>query len=125
MRKEYLDLMEKTLAAYSDEHILHYFNQVKKEGLTEHGFPRLTANVGILIAKGRRSDLLPMFLEMMEYCCKTIPNVQAANDFSVREIVCCIFELEQNKIVDRRDTDRWRGYLATIEPTKCYNKFAR
>ena len=49
MREVYLDLMEKTLAAYSDEHILHYFNKVQKDGLTEHGFPRLTSNIGILI----------------------------------------------------------------------------
>ena len=124
MRKEYLDLMEKTLAAYSDEHILHYFNQVKKEGLTEHGFPRLTANVGILIAKGRRSDLLPMFLEMMEYCCKTIPNVQAANDFSVREILSCINELEKSNVVPHKDIARWKSYLAMIIPTKCYSVYA-
>lgn len=90
MCKHYLDLMEKTLSAYSDEHIHHYFNNVQQYGLTEHGFPRLTSNIGILIANGRRGDLLPTFLEMMEFCCKNIPLVQAANDFSVREIVCCI-----------------------------------
>ena len=49
MREEYIDLMEKTLAAYTDKHIFHYFNKVQKDGLTEHGFPRLTANIGILL----------------------------------------------------------------------------
>ena len=61
MNKRYLDLMEKTLTAYSDEHIINYFGRVRSEGLTEHGFPRLTANIGILIANGRRHDLLPIF----------------------------------------------------------------
>lgn len=124
MKEKYIDLMEKALSAYSDEHILHYFNDVKTNGLTEHGFPRLTANIGILIAHGRRRDLLPIFLEMIEFCCKTIPTVKAANDFSVREIVCCLLEIEQSKVVPKEKSERWRRYLSSIEPTSCYNKFA-
>ena len=124
MKEKYIELMEKALSAYSDEHILRYFNDVKEKGLTEHGFPRLTANIGILIAYGRRLDLLPIFLEMMEFCCKTIPHVKAANDFSVREIVCCLLEIEQSRTVSKEETERWRGYLAKIEPTTCYNIFA-
>ena len=81
MKTTYLALMEKTLSAYSVAHILAYFDEVKRNGLTEHGFPRLTANIGILIANGRRRELLPIFLEMMEFCCKTIPTVKADNDF--------------------------------------------
>ena len=124
MKEKYIDLMEKTLTAYTDDHIRDYFSRVKTEGLTEHGFPRLTVNIGILIAHGRRRDLLPLFCEMMEFCCYTIPRVKAANDFSVREIICCIMELERTQVVPSEDIARWRGYLATIEPTKCYDKFA-
>ena len=62
MKKEYyLELMEKTLSAYSTEHIKTYFNQVKTEGLKEHGFPRLTANIGIMIAHGKRKDRHSLF----------------------------------------------------------------
>ncbi len=124
MKERYLDLMEKALSAYPYEHIERYFDEVKQNGLTEHGFPRLTANIGILISHGRRVDLLPIFLEMMDFCCETIPTVKAANDFSVREIVCCIRELEDGKAVSKEKTEHWRGLLASIEPTKCYNKFA-
>ena len=124
MKEKIFDLMEKSLSAYSDDHILRYFNDVKENGLTEHGFPRLTANIGILIARGRRRDLLPVFLEMMEFCCRTIPQVHAANDFSVREIVGCLLEIEQSGGVSAEVTERWRGYLASIEPLSCYDKFA-
>ena len=124
MNKQYLDLMEKTLSAYTDEHIIRYFNDVKKDGLREHGFPRLTANIGILIANGRRRDLLALFCEMMELCCKTIPNVKAANDFSVREIISCLMEVEKNATVSQEDVQRWKGYLSTIDPKTCYNRFA-
>ena len=54
--------MEQVLSAYTDEHIRTYFNDVKTNGLTEHGFPRLTANIGILIAHGRRKDILSLFI---------------------------------------------------------------
>ena len=116
--------METALSAYTDGHIIRYFNDVKENGLTEHGFPRLTSNIGILIAHGRRRDLLPIFLEMMEFCCKNIPRVRAANDFSVREIICCLWELEKNNTVPDAEIERWKAYLATIEPTSCYNRFA-
>ena len=95
MKEKYIELMELTLSAYTNEHILSYFENVKVNGLNEHGFPRLTANIGILIAHGRRTDLIPIFLEMMDFCCATIPTVKAANDFSVREIISCIEELEK------------------------------
>ena len=45
MKEKYIDLMAKSLSAYTTEHILRYFNDVKRDGLTEHGFPRLTVNM--------------------------------------------------------------------------------
>jgi hypothetical protein len=125
MTERYLRLMEKALSAYTDEHILRYFNNVKKDGLTEHGFPRLTVNIGILLSYGKRRDLLPIFLEMMEFCCKAIPTKKAANDFSVREIICCIWELEKSNAVPKEDLLRWKEYMSAIEPEKCYDQFAK
>lgn len=124
MTTKYLDLMEKILSAYTTEHICRYFDEVKRDGLTEHGFPRLTSNIGILIANGRREDLMPLFLEMMTFCCSTIPKVKAANDFSVREIICCIREIEKSGKVDKKTVDNWKADLRTIEPKTCYNVFA-
>ncbi|MBO5052363.1 MAG: hypothetical protein J6D31_09215 [Clostridia bacterium] len=123
MKQRYIDLMEKALSAYTDEHILRYFNDVKTNGLTEHGFPRLTANIGILIAHGKRRDLLPLFMEMMEVCCDMFlrPYVQAGNEFSVREIVCCIKELEDAEAVEAKDILRWKQKISQIVPEACYN----
>lgn len=125
MKEKYLNLMELSLSAYTYEHIVNYFEEVKKDGLTEHGFPRLTVNIGIMIAHGRRCDLLPLFLEMMEFCCKNIPKVKAANDFSVREIICCILELEKSGIIGADEIKRWRSYMASITPELCYDQFAK
>ena len=74
MSKElYLDLMDVVLDAYSPEQIRLYIDDVIKNSITEHGFPRLTANLGILIAHGRKTELRDLFLEMMDLCCSEIP----------------------------------------------------
>ncbi|MBR0443701.1 MAG: hypothetical protein IIX15_05110 [Clostridia bacterium] len=125
MKQRYIDVMEKALSAYTYERIVRFFNDVKTNGLTEHGFPRLTANIGVLVSRGRRTELIPLFLEMMEFCCKTIPTVKAANDFSVREIVGCLWEVESSGIASIETTNRWRSYLAGIERTSCYTQFAK
>ncbi|MBO5222432.1 MAG: hypothetical protein J6C26_08965 [Clostridia bacterium] len=123
MRDQYIDLMEKALSAYTDEHIQRYLNDVETDGLKEHGFPRLTANIGILIANGRRTDLLPLFLEMMDLCCDMFlrPYIRAANEFSVREIVCCIDEVERANAVDEERVLRWKQKISQIVPEACYD----
>ena len=91
MKEAYIDIMEKALSAYSTERIVDYINEVKRDGLKEHGFPRLTANIGILISFGRRTELKELFCEMMNICCENMPRVKSANDFSIREI-CSLFQ---------------------------------
>ena len=125
----YIDLMEKTLAAYSTEHIVRYFNDVKRDGLTEHGFPRLTANIGILMAHGRRLDLKELFADMMDLCCQQIPEprkaeFKPANDFSVKEIVFCLQELENSSVFSVEKMTEWKNLLRTIDPYTCYNVYA-
>jgi len=116
--------MAKSLSAYSDEHIREYFERVKTEGLTEHGFPRLTVNIGVLVCHGYRQDLIPIFIEMMDFCCEQIPRVKAANDFSVREVVFCIFELQRHGMFTD-EIKRWKRELSKITAAECYDKFAK
>ena len=123
-KSHYIDLMEKALAAYSTEHIIRYFDEVKTDGLKEHGFPRLAANIGILMAHGRRRDLKELFIGMMSLCCQQIPKVKAANDFSVKEIIFCLQELDKSDVVDAEQLLEWKNLLSTIEPYSCYNKYA-
>ena len=124
MNPRYLSVMSASLSAYPDPHIRRYFDEVKRNGLTEHGFPRLTANIGILLSHGIRTDLAPLFREMMDLCCTEIPRVKAANDFSVREIICCLSELETAGLFTE-DTPRWKSDLTAIVPEACYNCYAK
>ena len=73
MKEWYIDLMEVVLSAYTPAQIRRYTESVQKNGLCEHGFPRLTANLGILIAHGRKMELKNDFIQMMDLCCKEIP----------------------------------------------------
>ncbi len=132
MKKEcYIKLMAAALSAYTDEHILSYFNDVKKTGITEHGFPRLTANLGILLCRGHRKNLLPLFVEMMDFCIADMPHPRNdirkgnGNDFSVKELIFCLLEVEKHALVPKEKTDGWRKTLATIEPENTYTQFAR
>lgn len=124
MKERYLHLMEKALAAYSLEQIDEYFARVQREGLTEHGFARLTANTGVLIAHGRRTDLKERFLAMMDFCCATMPHVSAANDFTVREMITCIMALEEHASVPAEKLTQWKNGLAQVVPEKTYNVWA-
>lgn len=124
MNPRYLSVMSASLSAYPDSHIRRYLDEVKRNGLTEHGFPRLTANIGILLSHGIRTDLAPLFREMMDLCCTEIPRVKAANDFSVREIICCLSELEGAGLFTEY-TPRWKSDLTAIVPEACYNCYAK
>ncbi len=125
MKERYICLMETTLSAYTNEHILRYFETVKTEGLSEHGFARLTADIGILIAHGRRQDLTPLFFEMMDFCCHTMPHVQAANDFTIKEIIFCIMEWEEKRPEEKERIGKWKKELTNINREECYYRFAK
>ena len=130
MKELYIDMMEKVVGAYTDSHIRRYTAEVKEHGLAEHGFPRLTANLGILIAHGRKQELKKDFIEMMNLCCSEIPTARTrngnrvGNDFSVKEIVFCILELEKAGTFNKTITDGWRDALSKINPYLTYSRIA-
>ena len=128
MKKEhYLDLMEKIVGAYSREHIEEYFDRVKREGITEHGFPRLCADLGILIANGRRTPASDLFPAMMTYACAQAPvnkTRNTGNDFSVKELSFALLAAEKSGRVPKELTDRWRASLSSIDPMKTYSCIA-
>ena len=62
----YLDIMQKSVEAYSPERIRDYIDRVDRDGITEHGYARLTANLGILISQGRMVGNKGLFEEMMD-----------------------------------------------------------
>ncbi len=123
-KKIYLDIIEKALAVYEKERLYEFVESVKRDGLTEHGFPRIGANIGILIAHGRCFDYYPIFEEIMEICADSIPRVQAANDFSVREVVCALALLEKRGGCDKALIKKWKKSYAAIDPWKCYSMIA-
>ncbi len=129
MKERYLDLMERAVGAYSGEQIAAYTENVRKNGLREHGYPRLTANIGILLAHGRGTERMRIFPDMMELCCREILTARqrteaAGNDFSVKEIVCCLEEAERAALFPKSVTDGWRGLLGQIDPYRVYTCIA-
>lgn len=68
--------MDRAFGCYTKDQIADYYERVKREGLTEHGFPRLASNLGVLICHGRHKELLPLFIDLMDLCCEQMPNTR-------------------------------------------------
>ena len=117
--------MDRAFGCYTKEQIADYYERVKKEGLSEHGFPRLASNLGVLICHGRHKELLPLFIDLMDLCCEQMPKVHAANDFSVREVVTCLLEVEKAGIVEDAKLAEWKSAIAGLDPWKCYDCIAK
>ena len=110
-KSRYLDVMEVAVGAYTPERTADYVKRVEKGMIKEHGFHRLTANVGILIAHGRLAEKKELFKHMMDLCCRQRPvayvknGSQVGNDFGVKEIVSCLLEVEKAGIFPKEVTD--------------------
>lgn len=126
MKELYLSIMEKALVAYTDAGIRNYYAKVKEEGITEHGFARLVANIGILLSKGKCRDLHGLFLEMMDFTTAAIPTLtgRTGNDFAVREVISAIMELENTDLVSEARITHWRDNLSKMVQTKNYKEIA-
>ena len=116
--------MERCLEAYDEARIARYVDDVKREGLKEHGFARLASNMGILIANGRKTEFCDRFIEIMDICCENMPTTKAANDFTVKEVIFCIMALEEKGLFPEK-TAYWRQCLSKVTPDKTYNVIAK
>ncbi len=124
MKTIYLDIMEKALSAYTHQRIREYIDEVRRDGLTEHGFPRLGANIGILMAHGRRLELKSLFIQIIELClygfAHPINKSKAGNNFAVREVCHALMELEKTNAIDREQLEIWKEKLAALDISATY-----
>lgn len=125
----YLDLMQDAFEAYSDERLEDYIARVEEKGITEHGYGRVTANLGILIAHGRLTEKKDLFVRMMDIAAREFPIAHIrkgsrsgiGHDFSVKEICCCIVEVEKAGILPCGKTDEWRRSLEGMKAEEIYS----
>ena len=124
MKTIYIDIIEKALTAYTEERIRDYIEKVKRNGLTEHGFPRLGANIGILMAHGRRRELKNTFVEIIDLCldgfAHPFTNEKAGNNFAIREVCHALAELEKTDVIDREQIADWKDKLAALDIPTTY-----
>ena len=122
----YLDVMEAAVRAYSDERINSYCEECDRDGVQEHGFPRLTVNLAILVANGRLQDRRDLLRKMMDVCCRDAakgkyPPRSGGNEFAVKEIVLAVTELEKRKVYPRETIEGWRATLKKVKAEVCYS----
>ncbi len=127
-KARYLDLMELAVGAYTTEHMERYLKDIQTKGIEEHGFPRLTSNLGVLLATGRRTSAhdKALFKTMMDECCRQMSTAKArnggrvGNDFTVKEVILCLYEVERAKLFPKETTDAWRADIAKVVPQTTY-----
>lgn len=131
MKERYIDIMEKAVGAYTVPMIEEYIASVRKDGLAEHGFPRLTADVGILLAHGRVPHLRSLFVELMDLCAAEIPVARrkydrpaVGNDFSIKEISLCLMAVEEAGLFPAEQIAAWRAAIASCDPYAVYTDVA-
>lgn len=124
MKQQYIEIMDKALSAYTPERIRKYIEKVRRDGLTEHGFPRLGANIGILMAHGRRQELKDTFIEIINLClygfAHPINRSKAGNNFAIREVCCAIMELEKTDVISAEQLKIWKEQLAHLDIPTVY-----
>ena len=126
-RECYIDIMETAVGAYSPERLSDYIAEVEKKGISEHGFARLTSNIGILLAHGRRMDLKDTFECMMDICAREIPvcrnrYARAGNDFAIKEICCCLRELYASDVFPKEKVEGWKNALSGMKAKDIYSE---
>ena len=126
-RESYIDVMQKSVEAYTDSAILRYIEDVERDGIREHGFARLTANIGILLSQGRIPQKRELFQRMMDLCVRQMPvalkhngGAATGNDFSVKEICCCIAELEKSGTFPPERIQSWKDGLWGMKAEDIY-----
>ena len=122
-KNDYLDLVEAAVAAYPEDHVAEYIDDADRNGVNEHGFPRLTANLAALVAAGRHPERLGQLKRMMDICCRDAkkgPMKKEGNEFSVKELVDAICDIERAGLFPKDVTDSWRKDIADVDPWRCY-----
>ena len=133
-RSDYLDIVESAVDAYTPERRAAYIGRVEKEGITEHGFARLTANLGTLVSNGRRGDLRDEFVRMMDLCAREQPVAEKRNgatrgghsavgsEFAVKELVFAVVEAERSGLFPKEKTDAWRAAFTPMAAAEIYSQ---
>lgn len=125
MREHYIEQMNRVVDAYSFDYVTNFYERTKADGLRDHGFPRLTATIGILMAHGKRLEFREKFIEMMDLCAELMPKgVHKANDFGIREIVLGLLELESAGLYEAEKINAWKQSFSGRNPYELYKAIA-
>ncbi len=121
MKQIYLDVMEMAARAYTEEQIDEYMDQIRKNGLPDHGFPRLASCLGVLLANGKCTSMKDRIEAMLELSFQMVSvTPKADHDFSVREMCTALFALEKSDVFPKEKLKSWAELLRSFDPEENY-----
>lgn len=122
MKQIYLDVMERAAKAYSPEQLDEYIHQIKTDGLPDHGFPRLSSCLAVLLANGKCTWLKDRIETMMELSFQLVSvTPRADHDFSVREMCTALFALKKSDVFPEEKLNVWAELLRKFDPEENYD----
>ena len=116
-KEMYLDIMDLAFGAYSTEQLQSMVDSYRGSIVEDiHAFSRLTAALGELIANGRHTECMELWLSMMDCCCRDMHRITGNMklDFAVREIMPVYKAM--SPYVDEDRKKRWLDDLKKIRP---------
>ncbi len=132
-RAAYLDIMDRALRAYPSDYLCKLIEDAEENGVREHGFFRITAIMGILIAHGRRTEQMPLFLRAMDLSCAAVwqtdmrlpEKKRVGVDFGVKELVFVLLEMRGRGLVPEVRWKRWFEAIQKVDWRKNYAVVAK
>ena len=124
-KEYYLDIIELSLAGYSEDHIRTMMPPQGEPVDDIQAFSRITLLLGILIANGRKKDKIGLFCEMMDLCVSTFYRKEGdtRNDFSVKEAMLALRTVKG--LFPKEQMEKWFSEMAKVDPVKNFVEVRR
>lgn len=122
MRSMYLDIMEKTLDAYTLKQIKTRRSVDGTSRMDIHVYSRIATVLSCLLHGGRRRELLPLWEQVMTACCQEMITFRSESmaDFAIKELMLSLFVMKDSGLIGESSLHQWDDLLGQLEPDVHY-----
>lgn len=120
-RDYYLDIIEICVDAYKMEELESRLPKDENDLVEDiQSYSRITCAIGVLISSGRKQDYLPLWIKMMDACCRSCHRItdDMRVDFAVKEILIAFKVMKDRVPKDKKNY--WLQMLSKINPDNNY-----
>ncbi len=120
-KKDYFDIIELCVNAYTYEEITSWLPEKLGDKIDDlQSFSRVTAALGVLLARGRKKEYEELWYQMMDACALSFYKERPYTvlDFAVKEFMFAYRAMSNQ--VPAEKLNYWKEYLSKIDPFVSY-----